>query len=606
MAKTSAGHARNLGGNAGSSKLKRFEDRFERFRQSRKRCAIVSLAFTTVLFAIAGSAWVANGVNDDWAISNLLSGNWPGEQGYCLFLNVALTQAIYHLNCLFPSFNWFFLLEGITSFAAYFAIVYLALSRLPLPFFFLAVGAMCELVLPGCTYESNFTYVSGAAGCAGCMLLLCSLAEERHSVRLVVFGIVFLLVSALWRWTMLLLCVPVFGMAALAVTLGRKGARPVGAKLARLWPFVLALALFVPFYLVNSLIWQQSDLKDWYEFNEARSSLLDYERKPYADIAEELARIGVSENDWRLLESWVHEDPEFFTAEKMVQVADVSVVRNNTFAGAVSSLLTYYKSLLTAPRMAFAFVAIVVLAACCLRGRARRWAFAIIAVTLIVASCLVVMGRLPARVRYPLWAYAAVACGFAGGAGAVQRGLGYAESTPDPGRLYRVAACASLAVPVVALAFVCASALPNEHPERLQCIFAADSFEPNSFIGDYVQAHPDDAFVMNTSTSSILMFDHLVVAPYDSALVDGTSTIGGWAARSPNALLRNAAAGVANPMKDLVDNEHAYYLSVGPNSAQMLQEYVREHYYPNAKCELVETLKNPKGTSDVQVYRFTS
>lgn len=244
---------------------------FDRLAASGGRCLAVSLVVALAVFGVAFCAWVPNGVYDDWSISNALSANWGQDEGLCLFLNALLCQLIFWLNSTFTSVNWFFVLERLGAFAAYFSVIYLSLRHLRFPFSAVAFFAATVLVLPGCTYESNFTYVAGMLVGAGGFALLCSLGKERHSASLIVAGIILMAAGALFRWTMFVLSIPLFGIAALLVLFSeRNDGLLAGRRLARLWPFALALVFFAGLYFYNDSVWQEQPWSEWYEFNEAR------------------------------------------------------------------------------------------------------------------------------------------------------------------------------------------------------------------------------------------------------------------------------------------------------------------------------------------------
>ena len=578
-----------------------------------RRCLIVALVFSTVVFGLCFIAWVPNSLNDDWTISSLLSGNWPGEQGLCLIVNAALTQLIYKLNQIFPSFNWFFVLEAATAYAAYLTIVYKSLRRLPMPFATLSVAAVTVLLLPGCTYEPNFSYISGISACAGGMLLLASQREPRQRATLVIGGVVFMMLAFLWRRNMFLLCIPIFGVAALGlVALGGKEV-PLLARAKRIWPFVLVLAVFAGFFAYTTYAWSQPDMQEWIQFNAARHGYADYSHKSYDKVSDELAALGVSENDYELLDKWIHEDPEFYTKELLTQINDVTTVRYDTPAKAFKVAASYVKSLVTAPKMAFVFIPMLLFSVLCLRGRPRKVALAIIGCALLVALALAIAGRLPVRVKYPIWAYAIVACGV--GAWKIYSPLGTVSVAGEPSGesvrrpavevARRICEMLSLVLPVIAVGFVLFTACTHVNLSKLQSIFDAQDFEAESFVADYIYEHPDNVFVMNTATNSILTYAYKAVAPYDEELIARTVTIGGWSARSPYTNTRNEEAGLSNPIKGLVDNENALYLSPGYETTDMLKTYLREHYYPNATYTLVDELHSPISSTVVYVFKFS-
>ena len=412
---------------------------FDRVSSSRARSAVVAFVVTLVVFGAACCAWAPNGVYDDWSISNALSANWGEDEGLCLFLNAMLARLIFQLNSMFGNINWFFMAERLCSFAAYFSIVYCALTRLKLPFFGIVLFGATVLVLPGCTYESNFTYVSGMLVGAGGFALLCSLSQSRHTRGLICAGLLLMTLGTLFRWTMFLLCVPVFGVAALLVLFGRKcavdggakdagnvedaAAAPVGRSAARLWPFAVALLLFAGLYGYNSMAWSEEPWSEWYAFNEARSDISDYSYESYDKVKDELSSIGVSENDYMLLKSWVSEDPDFFTTEKLEAIRDIVTDRRSSPARIFSTVPGYFKNMASSVRLDVLVAALLVALICFTRGRAKGYSVALLVGVAILCWALYAFGRLPARVMLPVWVFAAIAICVIGGLKARSSGL---------------------------------------------------------------------------------------------------------------------------------------------------------------------------------------
>ena len=302
-------------------------DAWEGFRSSRVRVLILALVLALFFCAVTELAWVKADLNDDYAIATALSGRFDGEQGLCLFLNVILCRVIFFLNVTIPQINWFAALELFNVFISFTIICYVAIRYFRLHLAALTVGLVALFTLPGSFTINNFTYVAFITSCSGCMLLTLSLVKERHDPVDIVAGIFFLSLGSLWRNTMAWLCVPLFGIAALAIALGKRSDTVSAPKaLVRLWPFVLAVIIGFGLTVYDLQVWKQSPWQDWRTYNDARSMLSDFPHYSYEDIEDELKELDVSPNDYSLLFAWTTEDPEFFSTDKMVQRTGAAIL----------------------------------------------------------------------------------------------------------------------------------------------------------------------------------------------------------------------------------------------------------------------------------------
>lgn len=581
---------------------------FDRLAESGGRCLLVSLVVTLVVFGVASCAWVPNGVYDDWSISNALSANWGQDEGLCLFLNALLCRLIFWLNSAFTSVNWFFVVERLSAFAAYLAVVYLSLRHLRFPFSAVTFFAATVLALPGCTYESNFTYVAGMLVGAGGLALLCSLGKDRHAPSLVVAGIVFMAAGALFRWTMFVLSVPLFGIAALFVLFReRNDGMEAGRRLVRLWPFALALVCFAGLYFYNDSAWQEQPWSEWYEFNEARSDIADYTYASYDDVADELSALGVSRNDYRMLKSWITEDPEFFTVEKLEAIRDVVTGQRADVSRLASAVPSFFVDIVSSLRFDGLIVALLAAVLACARGRGRVAALAVMFVALVVCWALFAFGRMPARVFLPAWLFTALAASMLAGmrepaAGFRRTRMASHAAISWPTRL--IGPCLAV-LPVVAIAFIMAFSVTHIRIDRLEALFAEDSFNPGGYVYDYIESHDDEVFVLDIPSSAVLIYANLMIAPFDADTVNHTSSVGGWAAHAPYATARNVRIDMKSPIRGLVENDRARLLTRGADTADMLLAYLQEHGYPDASCEVVDVIKEPSSSSKMNVYEFS-
>ena len=582
------------------------------FLSSKLRCFIVSFVVATAVFGVALVAYEAHGVNDDWALSNALSGTWGEPQGLTLFVNALLCQIIVFLNTAVPVFNWFAVLEWATAYLSFLAVAYFALSRTRLSIACITIGAYAVLIIPGCTWLGNFTYIAFTGCCAGTMMLMASLSEPRHKPHLIIGGLAFIFVGILWRANMFFIEIPVFGVAALLVVFSRKHMDRAGGAVRsalRLWPFALAILAFAALLGYHAAVWSDPQWHAWDDYNEVRSAFSDYKQKDYVEIAEELEGMDVSRTDYKLIRNKITADPEYFTIDRLQQIMDVSAVANDrTPLTAIKTVWRYAKRVaLDASLLPFVLLMAFV-AAAALRGVERKKTFAILGVAVLLGITLLFLGRIPARIHYPLWLFA-----FGAIAGIVPRAEAKAEASlgrhggsERPDSIANGVNLAAVIVPVVACLLVFSWAVPKWDVARVESAVHADTFEAKSGLVDYVREHPDNVFLMHTSAVFDVAYAHYMIAPMQPDINNRMISLGGWASNSPYVAGRNERAHAANPIKALVENDKSLYVSATAKSCHVLKRYLREHYYPNATFKKVGEVESWGKSYTLSMFKFSA
>ena len=582
------------------------------FGWSGRTTFIVSLLFTAAVFTLCAFAYRAHGLNDDWALSNALSGRWGDPQGITLFLNALMCQIVYGLNTSVGGPNWFFVLELCTAYLAFLAITYMALRWSSPLLGVLTVASFVALVLPGCTWESNFTFVAFGACCAGLMMLLFSLARPRHSAALVVPGLLFVFVGILWRANIFLVAIPVCGLAALfqvVLNVRGSGRAPLGKAVLRLWPFAVALLFLGGLLLYHGAVWGDPAYDDWYQYNEVRSTFSDYPKKSYDDIADEMAGIGVSETDFEMLSGWMTEDPDFFTTDLIAKVNGIALKSNDVSAGRVAYTFARYgyRVVKDVPLAVFV-VLVLVCALLTLNRRGKVFATCLVLLAVVMGTAFLVVGRMPDRVNYPLWLYVfGSVCALSGNRGATERDAAGAHARMGSARrpLLCAAAVACIAASIAFPVLTLRTAVTSLCPQRVQAIVAPESFDARSDLLDYIQDNPDAVVVMNTGSYFDIVYANLMVAPCSEQATAHVIGLGGWGTRSPYANGRNLRADMANPLKGLVDNGNAVYVAASDKTAKLIRSYLQEHYYPDVSFSQVDTLDSYDGEEGaLLVFKF--
>lgn len=564
------------------------------------RCAVVALVLTLLVMGLLVLNDDYRGPDDDLGIAMVLSGLYP-DGGQCLFTNAVLNGAIYQLNMAFPALNWFLVVERLAAAVAFFVLGYLLLRHVPLGTAAAVLGFVAYFIMPQCTLGANFTVVAALCVMAGELALCVGIARRRISPCIA--GGALVILGFMWRALVLLLSAPFLALAlgALLLRCGKGHPEQLKGLLWRALAGLVAVGLAVGAALAwDKAVWNDEHWAPWQEFNDARYSLVDYPMKPYKEVKDELASLGVSKSDYWLMTHWITADPDYFTTERLAQVAAVAA-EPPADRSLPTAFLSEAKHMVKSPLLtiALAFAAVATL----LVGRRKTAVVVALSLAGAFAACVAFhyTGRLPDRVEYAVWLFSLLPLAVS----LVRRPLPL-DATSSPRAEGHQVLSAALGI---LLALLCAVGLgvkwgPGFNVDRIDQ-FAKESAFAQS--GSLVQrfTEPGTVYVWDTTTfihvERQLLYRHLPPASF----MDSTVLMGGWTQGSPLVAAHNASLGIKSPMEALLERPDTYFVTHRKQALKYVTRYMREHYDKNVSYDIVEEVSLPdKGADPLLVVRF--
>lgn len=557
------------------------------------------------------------GSDDDWAISLALSGRLP-DSGLCLFVNAAISQITLALNTAFPAQNWFLVIEFIITATAFFSIVYGSLTYMKPLFGFLLIGTVEAFVLPGCTYESNFTFVAGIASLAGFLLLVGSTKTNSHSVIIPVAGIIFCVLGFLWRAEVLLLSIPFFAVALGFIFLSRQNRKSsistsfsLSSVAQASIPYIAVIVLCGCFYAYNQVAWQEPEWAAWKDFNSPRSELSDYPMPDYEKVANDLTNHGLSKDDYFAPLMWITADTEVYTTETMEYLSSLSsaLTFDNYLANVSEYLSNVSKSMPSHIILVVAFAIITILAS--RKKTALPQILVSLGFALVICLYFAAIGRLPERVETFIWLYSLSAIFLSIKHNAYDNDPnGTRKKLTEPYKTREVlASTTGLLTWVVATLLVLILTVPKFNPALLSAYLNQDTFKPNDPATEY--ASRDDGKILVWGTASYFDVEHayrLKFLPSEDFLSKNLF-LGGWTDRAPYTMANRERVNMTNVIRGLAENPDAYLIIEEHREGHLpslILSLIQERYYPNATIEKVESFKGkgPKDTFSVWKVRI--
>lgn len=268
-------------------------------------------------------------VSDDFVMATIMSGAYGNEPNpQMIFVNVIIGYLLLPFYKLFPGISWYFVAQILLIFVSSSTVTYFLLEKLDKERSFL-LSVMFVLFFVNDAYILVQFTKTGMLGVMSGGLLFVWALFERQSIWKVLFGAVLCLAGTLARFSTIYLA----GGFIIFILFYEF----IQLILERGWKKLWNRYLFIIIFAGSMLIGMAFGLKwlDWYTYNNdeayggfsaynsARAAIVDSKFYDYDSYAEELSAIGVSSTDFYMMKSWNFADNDVFSLEKMQQVANI-------------------------------------------------------------------------------------------------------------------------------------------------------------------------------------------------------------------------------------------------------------------------------------------
>ena len=323
--------------------------------------------------------------NDDIVFAELGSGLRGVKDAHLVFQNYGLGMIYRLLYGVTGRLPWYTIVQYMILFAAFTVVTYVLISRLG------EISGLCLFVILACGfgYEGyihlQFTKTAGIAAAAAVFLLLYLLEQEKYSWWGIAGGILLAVIAYMYREDQFWASCGLMAGAGLLFLFDLRKYR--NKKLRRLGICVLTFGvLLLSVFGVDrwdSSKYRSAEWKEYQEFNQLRSELLDYGFPDYDSNQEIYEELGISREAYELYKSWNFNDTEKFDTEVMKKLVDLKQKRPLTIRTVTAFLRRFPSDLLRMPMFYF-FAVFAVLWLLC----GKKDVFSIISV---LAECLLLV-----------------------------------------------------------------------------------------------------------------------------------------------------------------------------------------------------------------------
>ena len=549
-------------------------------KQKYRKISVTLISNLLILGAMAAVMRPSFETNDDIVFAELGSGLRGVKDAHLVFQNYGLGMIYRLLYGVTGRLPWYTIVQYMILFAAFTVVTYVLISRLG------EISGLCLFVILACGfgYEGyihlQFTKTAGIAAAAAVFLLLYLLEQEKYSWWGIAGGILLAVIAYMYREDQFWASCGLMAGAGLLFLFDLRKYR--NKKLRRLGICVLTFGvLLLSVFGVDrwdSSKYRSAEWKEYQEFNQLRSELLDYGFPDYDSNQEIYEELGISREAYELYKSWNFNDTEKFDTEVMKKLVDLKQKRPLTIRTVTAFLRRFPSDLLRMPMFYF-FAVFAVLWLLC----GKKDVFSVISV---LAECLLLVavyfylyyqGRyMVNRVDVGLWFSVCLVMLWIFSSGEVR----YMNTKMS-----------------VLLCMICVvlGQFMMYKDWRLATSSIPEARVSQRAVLETIGTDKEHVYLAKSG----MLSEIVCYGPFDRMpenLLDNVYWFGGWECRTPGYTKAMEAHGIINPYRDVVNNENIYLVD---DNIDLTLKYIRQYYAENAQAVFVKTIGN------VDVYQIT-
>lgn len=549
-------------------------------KQKYRKISVALISNLLILGAMAAFMRPSFETNDDIVFAELGSGLRGVKDAHLVFQNYGLGMIYRLLYGVTGRLPWYTIVQYMLLFAAFTVVTYVLISRLG------EISGLCLFVILACGfgYEGyihlQFTKTAGIAAAAAVFLLLYLLEQEKYSWWGIAGGILLAVIAYMYREDQFWASCGLMAGAGLLFLFDLRKYR--NKKLRRLGICVLTFGvLLLSVFGVDrwdSSKYRSAEWKEYQEFNQLRSELLDYGFPDYDSNQEIYEELGISREAYELYKSWNFNDTEKFDTEVMKKLVDLKQKRPLTIRTVTAFLRRFPSDLLRMPMFYF-FAVFAVLWLLC--GKKD-----VCSVISVLAECLLLVavyfylyyqGRyMVNRVDVGLWFSACLVMLWIFSSGEVR----YMNTKVS------VLLCMICVVMGQFMMYkdwrLATSSIPEARVSQRAVLETIGTDKEHTYLA-----------------KSGMLSEIVCYGPFDRMpenLLDNVYWFGGWECRTPGYTRAMEVHGIINLYRDVVNNENVYLVD---DNIDLTLKYIRQYYAENAEAVFVKTIGN------VDVYQIT-
>lgn len=541
-------------------------------------------------------------VSDDFVMSTIISGAYGnGYNPHLIFINVLWGYLLLPFYYFVPTISWYLIAQLLVCFLSFTIVSYMLLERLERPIACLFIIVLLTVFADDAYILVQFTKTAMIAVMGGGIVFLWILFYEKFRPLLIGAGLL-CLAGTMIRFKTIYIAGGFF-LIILIVEFYKLIRERNYRKIIRITiSGIVLIAISVALETTNTYIYNLNEEYAFFKnYNEARAQMTDASDYGYEAYEAELSRVGISENDYKIMRSWSFADNEVFSIEILEETGAIIDNYKQELGISKESILENFQTrgIIAYP---ICLACLGVLLSAIVLGK-KEW---ILQFVCLIAGAIYFfyffcIERTVYRIEYGIFFGAFLGCIF------------FWRKNDDVSKEYFVEIqkrCAMLMI--VCLVIEGVIYIPDRsyqdntsdtRREYIEKIFN-DSWnydarkyrkvvnkgeKCDNLLNEIIENGENFYFLDFNTTIQILYYDWNPFYTLPEGFYSNNLYLAGVMTNFPdyNKVLENN--GIESPLKDLV-KDNVYIIDMGGESIESKVEFLKEHYYPSATAKLYKEI----------------
>lgn len=351
-------------------------------------------------------------VSDDFIVDSILSGAYGnGYDEHLLFSNILYGYFLKLMYKLIPVISWYFVAQIVICFCSLWAVSYIILQKNSQ-----YVGILVSIIFVSFFSDDlyilvQFTKTAAVAMCAGGALMLYGIwDQEKRKNTEVLCGGGLALIGSMIRFSAIYIALVFLALMMLRYILSNC---KLDRNISKIGGAIIICILYIGcaffLYKLDAFIWNQNSVyKDYKIYSTQRASITDVNSYGYDSVKDELSKIGISGNDYSMLDTWNFVDQDYFSSEKLKKISEIKKAYSDSVTKNIKYVIRqffgrHYEKYTVAMGLLVLFFCVFFL-----DKRKRIWQFLELGVTVLLLMYFIYRGRVVYRVEYAIFVCAAI------------------------------------------------------------------------------------------------------------------------------------------------------------------------------------------------------
>lgn len=559
------------------------------------RAILINLSFFLLAIILCDSKYE---VSDDFIIASVLSGAFgDGFNPLCMYINPILAYALLPFYKIFPSISWYFVAQLLLSLFSFTGITYMLLENLDKKYAYLLSILFIVFFSDDAYILVQFTKTAMIVGMSGAVLFLWGIFQKKSKITIIIGGLMCLIGSMIRFSIIYIMGGFILGILFFELKKVWKERMIFSEALKTIiFPGIFLIAIAFAFQFSYTYIYStRGDYRDFLEYNSSRASVVDRSDYGYYTYQNELESLGISENDYQAMRTWNFADPDFFSTDVLKNVGQVIANYKENLKINWNNLLVKIQDRELQTYTIFGACALLICISIFFQKRFVKYIFVFVFIGSIYEIYLFLRERVVYRVEYGIFFCISVSLLYMWRRIQERNFLESIDLKNICSAILGIILVYKMIFYIPDFSYKDINA--NNRKEYIENVFwASDKFDvkkykkivskevpPNSLLDEIVNNKDNFYFLDFQTTIQTLYYEWNPFFNLPVGYFDNFAYFGGVTTNFPDVTDNLEEHNVENPMLSLLEN-NVYLVD---NCTLMVKlNYIREHYYPEAKAEL--------------------